>query len=89
MGEELDKHLFVVGHGDGGDLGQALESDVTEHGDAEKLEDQRLDQLGLKDVAQRDPVEKSVEQEEMQDVTKIILVQEASKEVGLKKHTHT
>ena len=55
--EELDKDLVVVWHGDRGDVREAFEGDVAEHGDVEELEDQSVDQLRLEDVAQRDPIE--------------------------------
>ena len=55
--EQGCEHFFIVGDAHGGDLGQALERDITKHGDVEKLEDERRDQLRLEDVAQRDPVE--------------------------------
>ena len=39
------------------DLGETLEGDVPEHGHVEELVDEGGDELGLKDVAQGDPVQ--------------------------------
>ena len=53
--EEGDENLVVVRHRDGRDLREALERHVAEHGHVEELHHESVDQLRLKDVAQRDP----------------------------------
>ena len=58
--EEQDELLVVlIGDVDSGDFGQTFEGNVSKHGHGQEFVDERGDEFGFEDVAQRDPVQEA------------------------------
>ena len=48
--------VVLVGYVDGGDFGETLERDVSEHGHGEEFVDESGDEFRLENITQRNPV---------------------------------